>query len=91
MQEAQPALPFRDHTILGVCEALGEDFRFNPLFLRVLLAVLLFWNPVAVVGGYLAMGAVVFVSRWMAPEPRKAAEPEAEPATAEPEPLPLAA
>src|ERR1043166_10247988 len=27
----------REDTLLGVCEALGEDFRFNPLLLRVAL------------------------------------------------------
>ena len=35
-QENQVALPLRTHTILGVCEAIGEDFGFNPIFLRVL-------------------------------------------------------
>jgi phage shock protein PspC (stress-responsive transcriptional regulator) len=34
-QENQVALPLRSHTILGVCEAIGEDFGFNPVFLRV--------------------------------------------------------
>ena len=31
-QESQPALPLRAHTIFGVCEAIGEDFGFNPVF-----------------------------------------------------------
>ena len=34
-QENQVALPLRAHTIFGVCEAIGEDFGFNPVFLRV--------------------------------------------------------
>ena len=34
----QVALPLRSHTILGVCEAIGEDFGFNPVFLRIPLA-----------------------------------------------------
>ena len=34
-QENQVALPLRSHTILGVCEAIGEDFGFNPVFLRI--------------------------------------------------------
>ena len=79
MNDAQPALPLRDHTILGVCEALGEDFGFNPVFLRVPLAVLLLWNPEVIVAAYLGMGAIVLVSRWLVPEPRKpaaAATPE---------------
>ena len=33
-QENQVALPLRNHTILGVCEGIGEDFGFNPIFLR---------------------------------------------------------
>ena len=37
-QENQVALPLRPHTIFGVCEAIGEDFGFNPTFLRVPLA-----------------------------------------------------
>jgi phage shock protein PspC (stress-responsive transcriptional regulator) len=90
MQTSQPSLFARDHTLLGVCEALGEDFGFNPIFLRVPLAVLLLLNPVAVIGTYLALGALVLLTRWIAPNPRPAAaEPataEAAPATAEPEP-----
>ena len=39
-QENQVALPLRSHTILGVCEAIGEDFGFNPTFLRVPLAAM---------------------------------------------------
>ena len=35
-QENQVPLPLRSHTIFGVCEAIGEDFGFNPCFLRVL-------------------------------------------------------
>ena len=34
--QALPRNPFtREDTLFGVCEALGEDFRFNPLLLRV--------------------------------------------------------
>jgi len=38
----QPALPMRAHTILGVSEAIGEDFGFNPTFLVVLASRLIF-------------------------------------------------
>ena len=44
----QPPVWARDHTILGICEALGEDLGFNPVFLRVPLAVCLLLNPWAV-------------------------------------------
>ncbi len=30
-QDNHIALPLRAHTILGVCEAIGEDFGFNPV------------------------------------------------------------
>ncbi|MEA3064985.1 MAG: hypothetical protein QOJ27_1431 [Sphingomonadales bacterium] len=79
MQTSQPSLIARDHTLLGICEALGEDFGFNPLFLRVPLAALLLVNPVAVIGTYLALGVLVFLTRWISPNPRPvAAEPVAE-------------
>ena len=84
MQTSQPPLWARDHTLLGVCEALGEDFGFNPLFLRLPFAVLLLWNPTVVIATYFGLGALVLVTRWLAPNPRRAAAPEpaAQPATA---------
>lgn len=77
MQTSQPSLIARDHTILGVCEALGEDFGFNPMFLRVPLAALLLLNPTAVVCTYLAAGVIVFLTRWIFPNPRTSAEEHA--------------
>ena len=74
--EPLPALPLRDHTILGVCEALGEDFGFNPLFLRVPLATMVLWNFVAAIGIYLALGVAVALSRWIYPAARPAAVPQ---------------
>ena len=81
MNDPQPPLWARDHTLFGVCEALGEDFGFNPLFLRIPLAVLLLWNPTVIVGGYLAAGLLVMASRLAVPNPRRsvaagAASPE---------------
>jgi phage shock protein PspC (stress-responsive transcriptional regulator) len=73
MQTTQPPLWARDHTLFGVCEALGEDLGFNPLFLRIPLAALLLWNPIAVVGTYVALGALVLLTRWLAPNPSAAA------------------
>ena len=85
MQTSQPPLWARDHTLLGVCEALGEDFGFNPMFLRIPFAVLLLWNPTIVVAIYFGLGALVLATRWLAPNPRRAAaaEPTAQPATAD--------
>ena len=81
MQTSQPSLIARDHTLFGVCEALGEDLGFNPLFLRIPFAALLLWNPVAVIGTYLALGVIVLGTRWAFPNPRPAAA-EARPAVA---------
>ena len=96
MQETQPALPLRDHTVLGVCEGLGEDFGFNPLWLRLLLASFLIWKPVEVIAVYFALGLLVMISRLLVPSRRRtavAAEIEArvEAANANAEPLPVAA
>lgn len=77
------ALPLRDHTILGVCEAIGEDFGFNPIFLRIPLAASVIWNPMIAFGTYFALGAVVLVSRLLFPSPKVEAPVErqqAEPA-----------
>jgi phage shock protein PspC (stress-responsive transcriptional regulator) len=101
VQDTQPALPFRQHTILGVCEGIGEDFGFNPMFLRIPLAVAVLWSPQMAVAIYLALGLVVLASRLLFPMAKVAAAAPTmavEPAThvaaanceAEPE-LPLAA
>jgi phage shock protein C len=73
MHTPQPPVYARDHTLLGICEALGEDLGFNPVFLRVPLAVLLLWNPVVVIGAYAAAGVLVLISRRLIPNPRPAA------------------
>lgn len=65
----------RDDTFFGVCEAIGEDFGFHANWLRLGLAVALFFSPTAVIGGYFAAGILVALSRWIAPNP---AMPEAD-------------
>ncbi len=87
MQTSQPNLIARDHTLLGVCEAIGEDFGFNPMFLRVPFAALLLLSPTAVIGAYLALGVLVLLTRLVSPNPRPAAQ--ARPAAAA-EPAPAA-
>ncbi|HEX8223163.1 MAG TPA: PspC domain-containing protein [Allosphingosinicella sp.] len=67
----------RDDTLLGFCFAIADDFGFNPLYLRILFAVVLFWSPTGAFGGYALLGAVVALSRWLAPDP-VAAEAAAE-------------
>ena len=72
VQSAEPyvALPLRSHTILGICEALGEDFGFNPVFLRIPLATMVIWNPLVAFGAYFGLGAVVLASRLLYPRPK---------------------
>lgn len=72
-QEAQPNLFFRDDTLFGVCEGLGEEFGFNANFLRVVFAAGILWNPVAIVSIYLGLGAALAFARWAYPKPRASA------------------
>jgi phage shock protein PspC (stress-responsive transcriptional regulator) len=67
-QVNQVALPLRSHTILGVCEAVGEDFGFNPVFLRILFAASVMWSPMVAFGAYLGLGAVVMAARLLFPK-----------------------
>ena len=50
MTDQTVALPFRTETILGVCEAIGEDFGFNANWLRVPFAALILISPLWVIG-----------------------------------------
>ena len=77
-QENQVALPFRSHTILGVCEAIGEDFGFNPTYLRVPLAASVIWNLKLAVAAYLVLGVVVLASRLLFPKAKPARNAVAE-------------
>jgi len=72
-QEDRIALPLRSHTIFGVCEAIGEDFAFNPVLLRVPFAATVLWSPMIAIGAYLAVGLIVLASRLLFPE-RKASQ-----------------
>lgn len=73
MHASQPSLLMRHDTLLGICEALGEDFGFNPLYLRITFSVLILLSPVAVISTYLGAGVVVLLSRLIFPKPRRAA------------------
>ena len=88
-------LVLRNDTILGVCEAIGQDFGFNANWLRIALALGLFWNAAFVIGGYLAVGIVVAASRLIFPDVRAAAAAQpveaVEPANTNEEALQIAA
>ncbi|MBA3668437.1 MAG: PspC domain-containing protein, partial [Sphingomonas sp.] len=62
-----PNLLLRNNTILGVCEAIGEDFGFHPNWLRIALIAPLFFQPLATIAAYLGLGVVVTISRFAAP------------------------
>jgi phage shock protein C len=72
-----PSLIAREDTLLGICQAVGEDFGFNPLWLRIAFAALLFWSPIGAFAGYALLGATVAFSRWAAPVPTPAEAVEA--------------
>lgn len=59
--------PAEWRNLFGVCAFLGEDFGFNPLWLRLAFCVGTIFAPVAVFTTYFALGAVVLVSRLMVP------------------------
>jgi phage shock protein PspC (stress-responsive transcriptional regulator) len=66
-QQNQVALPMRAHTILGVCEGIGEDFGFSPVLLRIPFAAAVLWSPTITLGTYFVLGAVVLASRVLFP------------------------
>ena len=63
----------RNDTILGVCEAISQDFGINALVLRLAFIVPLFFQPMATIGVYLALGVIVALSRLAAPDQAAAA------------------
>ena len=67
--QAKPLSTPKDN-LLGICNALGEDFGFNPLWLRLALGAAFVIQPIGVVVGYLALGLVVLVSRLAFPDAR---------------------
>lgn len=82
----------RDDTLLGACYAIGEDFGFNPFYLRLLFAVGLLGYPAVALTAYAALTALVTLTRWLVPNP--AGDPGCEAADWADDPreeLPLAA
>ena len=61
-------LVMRNDTILGVCEAIGQDFGFNPNWLRIAFCAPIYWNPGLVLGVYLGLGLVVAATRYFFPD-----------------------
>lgn len=70
---AKTTNPFmRDDTILGVCQAIGDDFGFNPMWLRIPLAVPVVFAPWYSVIAYAALGLAVLASRFLFPDRKRA-------------------
>ena len=60
-------LPLRNDTILGVCEAIGQDFGFNPIWLRLAFIPPMFFSATLTTAAYLGLGLVVAATRYFAP------------------------
>lgn len=63
----------RRDTFFGICEAVGQDFGFNPLWLRLAFVAPLFFFPAQTFIGYFALGLVVLASRLIFPAKSAAA------------------
>lgn len=59
--------------LFGVCAALGEDFGFNPLWLRLGFAVALLFSLEKVLMAYVALGVLVLASRLLFPNRTRSA------------------
>jgi len=68
MSTGNTNLILRNDTVLGVCEAIGQDFGFHPNWLRLALASFFYFFPMGVIGTYLGLGIVVAFTRWVAPD-----------------------
>ena len=87
-----PALPFRNDTLLGVCEGLGHDLGIHPNLFRIAFASAFYFSPTIVIATYLALGLIVAASRYAFPDRAIAAEAPLAPAiTNDPQALKLAA
>lgn len=68
MTDPQPQKLFaRSDTFFGVCEAIGQDFGFNPNWLRVAFAVPLLYSPVVAIAAYIVVGLIVAASHFAFP------------------------
>lgn len=67
MEAKQPNPLLRADTLFGVCQALGEDFGINPLWLRIPLASAILFTPTGAVATYFGLGLLVLVSRLLFP------------------------
>jgi phage shock protein PspC (stress-responsive transcriptional regulator) len=72
----------RPDTFFGICESLGQDFGFNPLWLRLAFVPALFFFPFQAPLAYLGLGLIVLASRKLFPAQGPADAGEAAPVAA---------
>ena len=75
MEQETTNLFRRRDTIFGICEAVGQDFGFNPLWLRLAFIAPLFFFPVQSFAAYFGLGALVLASRLIFPAKAAVATP----------------
>jgi phage shock protein C len=80
----KPVFFGREDTMLGICEAVGQDFGFNPNWLRIGFGTVLVLNPIAVIASYFALGLLVFASRMIVKNPARTVKSEADVVTLSP-------
>ena len=56
-------------SLFGVCQAIGDDFGFNPIVLRLGFLAVGFFSIPASIGAYALLGIGVAASRWLFPKP----------------------
>jgi phage shock protein PspC (stress-responsive transcriptional regulator) len=80
----------RPDTFFGVCEAIGQDFGFNPLWVRLAFVPPVFFQPAYALVAYIALGLVVLASRLMFPAQVAADNVVADVAATAPKLVPMA-
>lgn len=70
--QTQTEAPAAKDNLLGICHAIGEDFGFNPIFLRIPLAVGIIFSAQWTLIAYAAMGVMVLASRLLIRKPKAA-------------------
>ena len=71
MQNDTTATFWRHDTFFGICEAIGQDFGFNPNWLRIAFATALLFSPKIVLALYFGLGVAVLASRLLFPARRR--------------------
>ena len=67
----------RPDTMLGVCQAIGEDMGINPNWIRVAFAIGFFFYPWQAALAYLGLGALGALLRRVWPDELTSTEAEA--------------